>query len=162
MTVSTKMSPFAKLSLSGKTLSRMFAPVFARYEGVRPINIYGLRLFYFLMAAFVATDAWTTLVLHRGDWNPTRVLMVCVWASYPTLALLGLMRPLRMLPLMMFTVMYKSLWLAVVAYPLWRAGTLAGSPAEEMTGVFLWTPLLVLTVPWGYVYREYVRWPRGG
>jgi hypothetical protein len=33
----------------------LFTPDHDRYEGVRPINIYLLRLFYFLMAAFVAT-----------------------------------------------------------------------------------------------------------
>jgi hypothetical protein len=61
-----------------------------------------------------------------------------------------------MIPLMLFTIGYKSLWLAVVAYPLWRAGTLAGNPAEEMTQVFLMTPLLIAAVPWGYVLRHYV------
>lgn len=141
------------------SLSYIFTPNHARYEGVRPINIYGLRLFYFLMAAFVATDAWKTLFTHEGSWDHVRVIAFCVWASYPTLALLGLIHPLRLLPLMMFTIMYKTIWLAVIAYPLWRAGTLVGSPAEEMTYVFLWTPVLVVVVPWTYVYRQYVKWP---
>ena len=39
-------------------LPRFLAPDHERYEGVRPIHNYLLRTFYFLMAAFVATDAW--------------------------------------------------------------------------------------------------------
>lgn len=31
------------------------------------------------------------------------------------------------------------LFLFFVAYPLWRANALAGSPAEEMTTIFFWT-----------------------
>ena len=50
----------------------------------------------------------------------------------------------------------RRLWLAAVAYPLWRAGTLAGNPAEEMTKVFLWTPVVIAAVPWGYVLRHFV------
>ena len=36
-----------------------------RHEGVRPVNIWGLRLFYFLMLVFVAPFAWRVLLAHR-------------------------------------------------------------------------------------------------
>lgn len=137
-------------------LPGFLTPDHARYEGVRPVHIWALRTFYFLMAALVATEAWHTILTHEGPWDHTHAVAWCVWATYPTLALLGLMHPLRMLPLMLFTIGYKTLWLVVVAYPLWRAGTLAGNPAEEMAGVFLMTPLLMAAVPWGYVVRHYV------
>ncbi len=138
-------------------LPRFLARHPERHHGVRPIQVFALRAFYFLMAAFVATEAWGVLLTHQGPWDHVRAVAWCVWATYPTLAVLGLLHPLRMLPLMLFTIGYKSLWLAVVAWPLWRAGTLAGSPAEEMAKVFLMTPLLAAAVPWGYVLRHYVR-----
>ena len=141
------------------SIQSIFARDFVRYEGVRPIHIYALRLFYFLMAAFVATDAWTTILTHEGPWDRFRAMAFCVWAVYPTMALLGLIHPLRMLPIMLFTVGYKSIWLLIVAYPLWRAGALAGSPEEPMTSAFIWTPVLMLAIPWGYVFRKYVLWP---
>jgi hypothetical protein len=56
------------------SMNTMFAADFARYEGVRPINIYALRLFYFLMAVFVATDAWRTIITHEGPWDRFRTL----------------------------------------------------------------------------------------
>jgi hypothetical protein len=62
-----------------------------------------------------------------------------------------------MIPLVLFVIGYKSLWLVAVAYPLWRSGTLAGHPAEAMTRVFLMVPLAIAAVPWGYVLRHYVR-----
>ncbi|MGH6914389.1 MAG: hypothetical protein ACREH3_11865, partial [Geminicoccales bacterium] len=118
------------------------------------------RLFYLLMLVFVAPDAFGVLLRHEGPWDDVRAVAFCVWATYPSLALFGLIRPLRWLPLMLFTIGYKTLWLAFVAWPLWRAGTLAGSAAEEMAYVFAMVPLLAVVVPWGYVWREYLAWPR--
>ena len=131
-----------------------------RYDGVRPFHIWGLRLFYFLMLAFVATDAWRGLFMHEGPWDPVRAVAICVWATYPTLAAFGLSHPLRWLPLMFFTIGYKALWFGFVAWPMWRDGTLAGSPAEEIAYAFAALPVLIAVVPWGYAYRTYVRWPR--
>lgn len=61
-----------------------------------------------------------------------------------------------MLPIMLFMIFYKALRLIVVALPLWRAGALAGSPAEAMTYVFLWLPLWIIAVPWRYVLHRFV------
>jgi hypothetical protein len=141
------------------SIARLFAPDHERWEGVRPINVHALRVFYFLMAVFVAPWAWTTLFTHTGPWDPTRAVAICVWAVYPTLAVLGLMHPLRMLPIMLFTIGYKTLWFIFVAWPLYRAGALAGTPAGQMAADFAMLPLLIIAVPWTYVIRQYVKGP---
>jgi len=141
-------------------LERMFTPDHDRYDGVRPINVWLLRLFYFLIAALVGTDGWRGILTHRGPWDHVRAVAWCGWAAYPTLCALGLVHPLRMLPILLFVILYKILWLAVVAYPLWRAGTLATSPANEMAHVFSWVLVVIAVVPWGYMWRTYVRLPK--
>ena len=137
-----------------------FASVFRsdplRHEGVRPIQIWGLRLFYFLMLVFVAPSAWGVLLSHEGPWQPLSAAAWAVWATYPSLALFGLLQPLRWLPLMFFTIGYKTIWLWFVAVPLWMAGTMEGSSAQSIAESFLGLPLLVLVVPWGYAWRTYV------
>jgi hypothetical protein len=138
------------------SMTGILTPDYERYEGVRPINIYLLRTFYSLIVIFVGSDAWMSIINHRGPWDHVRAVAFCVWAAYSTLSILGLMHPLRMLPIMLFTIFYKSLWLIVVAYPLWRANALAGSPAEAMTHVFLWVPALMIAIPWKYVFQTYV------
>ena len=138
-------------------IARLFTPDHVRYDGVRPVNVYLLRLFYFLMAAFVGTDAWRTVLTHEGPWDHTRAAAWCMWVAYPTLSVLGLIHPLRMLPIMLFVIFYKVLWLVVIALPLWYAGTLAASPANGMAQTFLWVWVPIVAVPWGYVWRTYVR-----
>lgn len=142
-----------------RPLVRFFAPA-PRHEGVRPVQIWGLRLFFFLMLVFVAPFAWRGLLTHDGPWDPLRAIAFSVWATYPALALFGLLRPLRWLPLMFFAIGYKTIWLAFVAYPLWQAGTLWGTPTGEVASSFLALPLLAAVVPWGYAWRTYFALPR--
>ena len=129
---------------------RLFISDPHRHEGVRPVQVWGLRLFYLLMLVFVAPNAWRVLLSHEGAWDPLRALAFAVWATYPALALFGLLQPLRWLPLMFFTIGYKAIWLAFVAFPLWQAGNLWGTPTGEIAASFLALPLLVAVVPWGY------------
>jgi hypothetical protein len=133
-----------------------FVPNTARYEGVRPIQVYILRTFFLLMFLFVGFDSWSAIVRHHGPWDPMKAAALAMFASYSTLAILGVLRPLKMLPILVFVLVYKTIWLAVVAYPLWSANQLAGSPAEPMTKVFAWVLLLIPAVPWKYFVEHYV------
>jgi hypothetical protein len=142
------------------SLHTLFAPDHLRYEGVRPVNIALLRVLYFLMFAAMSTDAWSSIFHHQGPWDPLRAVAVCVWAAYGSLSFFGLLHPLKMLPIVVFMIFYKSLWLVVVAYPLWRADALAGSPAEELATMFIWVPVVSLFVPWRYVLQTYATWPK--
>jgi hypothetical protein len=126
------------------------------YEGVRPVNIYALRTLFLLMFVFVGYDSWAYILRHEGAWDPMRSVAWCMFASYSLLSILGVFRPLKMLPIILFMVTYKSLWLLAVAYPLWAAGKLAGSPVEGMARIFVWIPVALLAVPWKYVLDKYV------
>lgn len=144
---------------SGQTIKRLFGPDNERYEGVYRIHIYLLRLLFLLVIAFVGSDSWNAIFTHQGPWDHVKAVAFCVWAAYSTLSILGLINPLRMLPIVLFEIFYKSIWLVIVAYPLWSTNRLAGSPAEAMTYAFLWLPLPLLAVPWGYTFRTYFRFP---
>jgi hypothetical protein len=131
-----------------------------RYEGVRPIHIYLLRLVFILMFFVLGKDTWTHVLTHQGAWEPVNAVAWCVWTAFATLAGLGIFRPLKMLPILLLEIFYKVMWLILVAYPLWSKNQLAGSPAEAMTLVFLWVILPIVAVPWGYVFVTYVYRPK--
>ena len=131
-----------------------------RYEGVRPINIYLLRLLYVLMFFVLGKETWTHILTHQGAWDPTSAVVWCVWTAFATLAGLGIIRPLKMLPIIFLEIFYKVFWLILVAYPLWSKGTLAGSPAEGITSAFLWVILPIVVVPWGYAFVTYIYDPK--
>jgi hypothetical protein len=64
-----------------------------RYEGVRPINIYLLRVLYILMFFVLGRETWTHFLTHQGPWNPSDAVVWCVWTGFATLAGLGIIRP---------------------------------------------------------------------
>ena len=64
------------------------------------------------------------------------------------------------LPILLLEIFYKVLWLIIVAYPLWSKGTLAGSPAEDITSTFSWVILPIVAVPWGYIFVNYIYGPK--
>lgn len=134
----------------------IFKPDYARYDGVRPINIFMLRLLFLLVVVFVASDTWSAIFTHEGPWDHVRAAAVCMWASYSILSVFGLINPLRWLPIVMFEIVYKLTWLIIVAYPLWSTNQLVGSPAEEMTYAFMWVLLPIVAMPWGYAFRTYM------
>ena len=146
-------------SRSASKFAGMFRPDHLRYEGVRPINIYLLRVLYLLMFVGVGIPTWGEVLNHAGPWDHVRAVAFCVWVAYPTMSVLGLINPLRMLPIVVFMLFYKTLWVAVVAYPLWASGQLAASPANAMAHVFSGVWVVYLIVPWGYVLRTWFRRP---
>ena len=141
------------------SLKSIFQPA-DKYEGVRPISIYLLRLVYILMFFVLGKETWTRILTHRGPWEPINAVAWCLWTAFATLAGLGIIRPLKMLPILLLEIFYKVLWLVLVAYPLWSTGTLAGSPAENITNSFLWVILPIVAVPWGYAFTTYVYKPK--
>ena len=131
-----------------------------RQEGVPNINIYLLRLLYVLMFFVLGRITWTHVLTHQGPWEPVNAVAWTVWTAFATLAGMGIIRPVKMLPIVLLEIFYKVLWLILVAYPLWSKGALAGSAAEDITSQFLWVILPIVAVPWGYVFANYVYQPR--
>lgn len=132
-----------------------------RYEGVRRINIYLLRLLYALMFFVLGKDVWTHIIAHKGSWEPNDAMVWSVWSAFATLAGLGIIRPLKMLPILLLEIFYKVQWLVLVAYPLWSTNKLEGSSADSMTSAFLWVLLPIFALPWGYLFESYIYKSKG-
>jgi hypothetical protein len=115
-----------------------------------------MRVAYLLVLITVGNIAWSRIFQHEGGWDPLVAAALSMWAGSSVLSVFGLINPLRWLPLFLFEIAYKTIWLAIVAYPLWASNQLAGSPAEPMTRAFLWVILPIVAMPWGHVVRTYV------
>jgi hypothetical protein len=129
---------------------------YEHYNGVPRINIYLLRILFTLMFLLVTYDSWTHIFNHTGSWNNVNAAAWCMWGSYSFISIIGVFRPLIMLPIVIFEIIYKITWLLIVAYPLWIKNELIGSSAEGMTRVFLWVILPIVAMPWRYFFRTFV------
>lgn len=138
-------------------MTNIFKPDLDKYNGVRPVSIYVLRVFFVLMFARVGYLSWLHIFSHKDSWEPYNSVTWCVWAAYATLSFIGIYNTLKMLPIMLFMIFYKMLWLIVVAYPLWNSNTLIGSPHQELTFNFIWVIVPALFFPWKYFYNNFIK-----
>ena len=49
-------------------IRRLLEPNHARFDGIRPINIYGMRFVYILMATLLAIDVWGHILTRDQQW----------------------------------------------------------------------------------------------
>ncbi len=137
-------------------VSKIFKGDVNHHEGVPAINIFLLRLLFLLMFVFLSFDAWRHIFQHTGPWKNADAAAWCMWGSYAIISFIGIRKPLKMLPIVLFEIIYKVTWLMIVAYPLWVKNELAGSSAEGMTHVFVWVIFPIVAMPWKYFFKSFV------
>jgi len=116
-----------------------------------------LRVGYLVMVVGIAVVKWPLLVTH-GPWELKDGTVQCMLVAMSVLALLGLRYPLRMLPILLFEVAWKLLWLGVIALPLWKDGQLEGATSQE-AGKVLWVVIIIAVIPWRHVFTGYLMAP---
>lgn len=128
-------------------------------EQVSLVRLYLLRVFYLLGFAFVGSRVWPGILFGDRGWEPLPGVAISVWAALSALFLLGVRYPLAMLPLLLFDLLYKVVWLAAVWLPMRLAGPTNHDLAEpDLSSVFIpVVAMLLVFIPWPYVLRRFVR-----
>jgi hypothetical protein len=116
-----------------------------------------LRVGYLVMGVGLAVIKWPLLFDHE-PWGLAEGTKECLLIALSVLALLGIRYPLRMLPVLLFEVSWKLLWLGVVALPMWSDNRLEGATRTQADAV-LWVVVIVAVIPWRYVFAQYVTAP---
>jgi hypothetical protein len=113
-----------------------------------------LRVGYLVMGGGLAVYKWPLLFADK-PWGLAQGTVECLLVAMSVLALLGLRHPQRMLPILLFEVAWKLLWLGVVALPAWLDNQL-DSATREQTAKVLWVAIIIAVIPWRYVLTHYV------
>lgn len=122
-----------------------------------PLRLTVLRFGYLVMGLGLAVVKWPELA-RSGSWGLEEGTIQCMLVALSVLALLGLRYPVRMLPVLLFEVGWKLLWLGLVALPLWARGDLVGETRTQAAEV-LWVVIVIATVPWDHVVARFVTAP---
>ena len=119
-------------------------------------RLYVLRATYLLLIVGLGTLIGPSLI------NPApmaRGVIASLLGGVGLLALIGLKYPLQMLPLLMFEFAWKTLWLLAFGIPQWSAGQMPATFTEDFQNIAFGVILMPIVMPWGYVYRHYIRQP---
>jgi hypothetical protein len=118
-------------------------------------RLYLLRLGYLVVAVGLALTKWPLLINHDRPWPLFEGVETCMLVALSLLAFLGLRYPLQMLPILLFELGWKFIWVAVVVLPLWISNQM--DPATLQVFYSCLVVLIVLAViPWRYVVAHYV------
>ena len=124
---------------------------------VSTFRLYLLRATYLLLAVGLALMIWPRLIGHTSAWALKNGDTFGLLSGVQILAVLGLRYPLRMLPLLLFELTWKSVWLLTIALPLWRANVIDAGTAESIKACGMGVIICLVAIPWNYVLLKFVR-----
>src|SRR5678816_155053 len=119
-------------------------------------RLYVLRATYLVLVVGVATLIGPSLI------NPApmaRGVIASLLGGVGLLAFIGLKYPLQMLPLLMFEFAWKTIWLLAFGVPQWSIGQMPATFTEDFQNIAFGVILMPIVMPWGYLYRHYIRQP---
>lgn len=120
-----------------------------------------LRAMYLLIAIGLGVTIWP-FILFPPDFvaNPKSVIRALLGAL-AVLSVLGIRYPLQMLPLMLFELLWKVIWVVGSALPMWSHGDLTPYASETLFACLMGVVLvpMPIVVPWPYVMKHYVSAP---
>lgn len=122
-------------------------------------RLYLMRVLYLLNFVALGISVWPGLINHGKPWDPMNGIAVSCWAALSMLSVLGIRYPLRMLPLMIMQLVYKSIWVVAVGLPMRSAGPLDAVAAGLFSVCAKGLVVDLIVIPWPYVLSQYVKAP---
>ena len=120
------------------------------------LRLYAPRATYLLIAVGLGVEIWPGIIHHDRPWALMQGVVCCVLAAVSVLAILGLRYPLQMLPLLFSELAWKSIWIVVVALPLWSTHQMDAATWETAKACLMGV-IFPVVIPWPYVFANYVR-----
>lgn len=128
-----------------------------RPASLRPARLNLMRVGYLFMGAGLLLVKWPLIISGTVATLPVYEGVVAVLlCAMSVLAFLGLRHPVAMLPVLVFEVGWKLLWMAAVGIPNLAAGDSNPQFMSVFVNVCFGVVVLAVT-PWDYVWKRYVR-----
>jgi hypothetical protein len=117
-------------------------------------RINAIRFVFLLMALVMGGFVWQQLLFESADWPVMRGLAKSMLAALALLSLLGVRYPLQMLPLMLYEIAWKTIWITLIAGRAWMAGKW-NADIESLFTDCIGIVIAFFIVPWNYVWARY-------
>jgi hypothetical protein len=118
---------------------------------VSMVRLYILRVMYAILGLAQGFIQFP-LFLNHPHWTLASSAVHSFLAALAALSLVGIFYPLRMLPLLVYELLWKSIWLLGIALPLWLNNQFDPDTRQtfyECIGVVILIPI----IPWRYFFR---------
>jgi hypothetical protein len=119
-------------------------------------RLYLLRAAFALLGIAQGLKTWPAILHHTNPWDFWHGVGMSFFGALTLLALLGIRYPVRMMPLMIFELAWKLIWVLAAYAPAYLAHSVDTDLADNFLGIFLGVVVVPLVLPWGYVWKNYV------
>lgn len=116
-----------------------------------------LRSMYLLIAVGLGSTVWPLIVDPPDTAANANTVIRALLGALAVLSILGLKYPLRLLPLLLFELLWKLIWVIAFAWRMWLATGLDEYASETLFACLIGVVLIPIVVPWGHVFKHYVR-----
>lgn len=124
---------------------------------VSTFRLYLLRATYLLIAVGLGIMIWPGIINAPTNVEHMRGVVRSLLGAVGLLAVIGIRYPLQMLPLLLFELLWKSIWIVAFGLPLRSAGALTAATQSTWNDCLISIPIFLIAIPWGYVMENYVR-----
>jgi hypothetical protein len=121
-------------------------------------RLYTLRVCYLILAVGLGLYIWPSVIHHTADSAIAHGIQISLLAGLGLTAVLGLRYPVQMLPLLLFELIWKTIYLLAFALPLWSANQVTAAAAEDIRACLM-VVIFIPLIPWRYVARHYILEP---
>jgi len=125
-------------------------------KDVSLFRLYVLRAMYLFIVIGLGVFLWPDIIARHQQWDIAEGESSCMLAAFSLMSVIGVRYPLQMLPVLLWEVVWKTLWLVLVPLPQWMAGRLNESLKPTVFACSL-VVLVYAAVPWPYVFNRYIR-----
>lgn len=127
-----------------------------RFPAIPYWKINLLRFFFLLMAGVMGSFVWYQIIFESVDWPVARGLSKSMLGALALLSLWGVRYPLQMLPLMLYELVWKTVWIALIAFPAWQGNRMTPD-IEALFYDCVGIVIVYFVMPWRYVWVRYVK-----
>ncbi|WP_409273283.1 hypothetical protein V1499_01755 [Neobacillus sp. SCS-31] len=120
------------------------------------LRLYLLRGLYLLVVVGLGFTVWPDFINRSESWELMEGVVQCMLVAFWALSVLGLRYPLQMLPVLLWELVWKSVWLIIVALPMWISGHMDNSTLETAIACLL-VVIFPFVIPWRFVFINYAK-----
>ena len=124
---------------------------------VSTLRLYLLRAMYLLMAVGLGLTVWPAIIAPPDTAANANTVVRALLGALGLLAVVGLRYPLRMLPLLLFELLWKLIWVVAFALRMWLDTGLNEYASETLFACMMGVVLVPIVMPWRYLFVYYVR-----
>lgn len=116
-----------------------------------------LRIFYLVAGVSFGFLAGANIWGGESGFGDFQSIVKSIFYALALLSLVGVARPLMMLPLLLFSLAWKSIWIMAFVFPMYFGDGLDSYTKNILLPIFSGLVVTIAAIPWRYTVGHYFK-----